>query len=134
MNISVNVWAVLVSGVLDWVIGALWYSPILFAKPWARLMKMDMESDEHAASPLLYLGALVVGLVLAAGLAVLLDLSGAGTVPAALLVAVVTWTAFTAAPAFANAIFGGSIPLWAINTAYRLVSVLLMSVILASWR
>ncbi len=134
MNVSVNIWAILVSGILHWVIGALWYSPILFAKPWTRLMAIDFSSGEHQPSPLLYLGGLVVGLVLAGGFAVILDLTGVGTVPAALLVGVIAWLAFTAAPAFANAIFGGSLPLWAINTAYPLVSVIFMSVILVSWR
>lgn len=134
MDISINVWAVLAAGVLHWIIGALWYSPLLFAGQWVKLMEVDVESEEHSASPLLYLGGLVVGLVLAAGLASLLHLAGATTIAAALLVAIIAWTAFTAAPAFANALFGGSIPLWAINTAYPLVSVLLMSVILTVWR
>ena len=34
----VNVLAVLVSGVAIFILGGLWYSPALFAKPWARLM------------------------------------------------------------------------------------------------
>ena len=28
-----NVWAILVSGLILWFLGATWYSPALFAKP-----------------------------------------------------------------------------------------------------
>ena len=134
MDVSINIWAVLVSGVLHWIVGALWYSPVLFAKPWAKLMKLDMSSDEEGPSVLLYLGGLFVGLVMAAGLALLLSLTGTTAIPAAIAIALIAWLAFTAAPAFANAIFGGSVPLWAINNAYPLVTAVLMSVILTVWR
>ncbi len=134
MDVSINIWAVLVSGVLHWIVGALWYSPVLFGKPWAELMKLDMSSDEEGPSVLLYLGGLIVGIVMAAGLALLLSLTGTTAIPAAIAIALVAWLAFTAAPAFANAIFGGSVPLWAINNAYPLVTVILMSVILTVWR
>ena len=134
MDVSINIWAVLVSGVLHWIVGALWYSPVLFGKPWAELMKLDMSSDEEGPSVLLYLGGLIVGIVMAAGLALLLSLTGTTAIPAAIAIALIAWLAFTAAPAFANAIFGGSVPLWAINNAYPLVTAVLMSVILTVWR
>jgi len=39
--IDLNYWAVLVSAVASMVIGALWYSPILFGNIWMNLMKID---------------------------------------------------------------------------------------------
>ena len=38
---GINFWAVLVSAIATMVIGFLWYSPILFANPWMRLMGFD---------------------------------------------------------------------------------------------
>ena len=38
---GINPWAVLVAAVATMVIGFLWYSPILFARPWMRLMGCD---------------------------------------------------------------------------------------------
>ena len=32
----INVWAVLVSTVAFWALGALWYSPVLFSKRWQK--------------------------------------------------------------------------------------------------
>ena len=40
---GINPWAVLVASVATMVIGFLWYSPILFARPWMRLMGCDPE-------------------------------------------------------------------------------------------
>ena len=34
MEITINYLAVLVCGVLHQVLGALWYSPLLFGRPW----------------------------------------------------------------------------------------------------
>ena len=38
---GINFWAVLVSAIATMVIGFLWYSPMLFANPWMRLMGID---------------------------------------------------------------------------------------------
>src|SRR5207244_7878856 len=38
---GVNLWSVLVAAVSTMVIGFLWYSPILFARPWMVLMGYD---------------------------------------------------------------------------------------------
>jgi hypothetical protein len=32
----INVWAVLVSALAFWALGALWYSPVLFSKRWQK--------------------------------------------------------------------------------------------------
>ena len=37
----VNVWALLAAAVASMVIGFLWYSPLLFAKPWMVAMGYD---------------------------------------------------------------------------------------------
>src|SRR5713101_3094594 len=38
---GINFWAVLVCAIACMVIGFLWYSPMLFATPWMRLMGFD---------------------------------------------------------------------------------------------
>ena len=39
--VHVNYWAVLVAAVAVFVLGWLWYGPLLFFKPWMRLRGMD---------------------------------------------------------------------------------------------
>lgn len=41
---TINFWPIIISAVVSFAIGALWYSPILFGKEWMNLMKID-ESD-----------------------------------------------------------------------------------------
>ena len=42
-EVHLNHVAVLVSAVVYFLFGWLWYLPLLFAKPWAALTKMDPE-------------------------------------------------------------------------------------------
>ena len=132
-GITINIWAVLVSGAIHWILGALWYSPLLFAVPWAKAKGIDINDPDHGATLLEYLSGLLVGWVLAAVLATVLSLMGVGTVPQALLLTFLLWLGFTCAPLFANAVFGGSYLLWAIDSTYPLASALLMSVLLTLW-
>jgi hypothetical protein len=39
--IGVNLWAILVSALATMVVGFVWYSPLLFARPWMVLMGYD---------------------------------------------------------------------------------------------
>jgi hypothetical protein len=63
-----NLLAILVAGVSTMVVGFLWYSPLLFAKPWVREMGYDlndkakMEEMRKGAGPA-YAGSFVAGLM-----------------------------------------------------------------------
>jgi hypothetical protein len=77
----VNYWAVLVSGVAIFILGGLWYSPMLFAKPWTRMMgKTEEEMKAYMASPkakrempLMYGMALVTALITAWVMAIVVN-------------------------------------------------------------
>ena len=43
---DVNLWAVLVAGIATMVVGFLWYSPMLFARPW--MVAMGYDPDDKA--------------------------------------------------------------------------------------
>ena len=47
-SVSFNIVAVLVSALLAFVIGGLWYSPILFAKAWMREAGLTEEQTRKA--------------------------------------------------------------------------------------
>ncbi len=44
----INIWAVLVSAVAFWVLGALWYSPVLFGKRWQKAVGLSEEELKKA--------------------------------------------------------------------------------------
>ena len=43
---TVNLWSVLVAAVAAMVVGFLWYSPMLFARPW--MVEMGYNPDDKA--------------------------------------------------------------------------------------
>jgi len=65
---NLNLLAVLVAAVSTMVVGFLWYSPILFAKPWMREMGYDPDDkakvqEMQKSAGLAYLGSFIVSLV-----------------------------------------------------------------------
>ena len=133
MTVQVNIWAILVASVVNMIVGALWYSPLLFAAPWVRMSGVKIEKgSSHIVE---YVGSYFAGLILSAILAVVLSIAGTQTIWEGLIVAVMVWLGFTAAPSFANTIFENRpFGLWGINSAYPLVSSVLMAIILVVWR
>jgi len=132
----VNYLAVLVSGIAIFFLGGLWYSPVLFAKPWVRLMgKTEEELKSGAAGPLPFLLAFLCGIAVALAMAIVLHQFEPLTVLQAVNVAVVCWIGFAAATSFASAMFSGTPRgLWLINSGYNLVSFVIAAVIETIWR
>lgn len=46
---SINLWAVLAAAVSSFVLGGLWYSPLLFLKPWNKAMGRSEHDNGHPA-------------------------------------------------------------------------------------
>ncbi len=46
---DINIWAVLVAAVSSFLLGGLWYSPLLFLKPWNNAMGRSEEDNGHPA-------------------------------------------------------------------------------------
>src|SRR5207247_7267630 len=59
--VHVNYWAVLVSAIVVFVLGWLWYSPLLFYKPWMRARGLDPAAAMAGAK--MPVGKLVIELV-----------------------------------------------------------------------
>jgi hypothetical protein len=135
----INYPAVLVSGVLIFVLGGLWYSPLLFAKPWIALMKLSEEEIKKAAAssnmPLMYFMAFVCGLLVSLSMALLIGKYGEMSITGGLKLGFICWLGFAAATSFATAIFSMQDKrLWLINSGYNLVSFLIAGALLTAWR
>src|SRR5712692_4168406 len=139
----VNYLSVLVSGVVIFVLGGLWYSPLLFAKPWTRLMgKTEEEMKAYMASPkaksempLMYALAFVSALVTAWVMAIVVKHFGEPSALRGAEVGALCWLGFAATTSYATSMFSMQPKaLWLINTGYNLVSFVLAGIILALWR
>jgi len=128
--------AVIVSGSVIFATGGLWYSPMLFAKPWVRLMnKTEEELKANAPGALPFVIVFITALLTALVLAIIENHFKPLTATRGALLGVLCWLGFAAPTSFGTATFSGTPKaVWAINSGYNLVSFVAAGVILALWR
>ena len=138
--LGVNLWAVLVAALATMVIGFVWYSPMLFAKPWMVLMgydpndKVKIAEMQKSAGPS-YAMSLVASVLAAFVLGKLIAVSGSVTAVDGLKIGLVVWLGFVTTVQFTNALFSRQRNrLYMINTGYQLVCYVVMGAILGAWR
>jgi hypothetical protein len=51
---NVNYLAVLVAAIIGFAVGAMWYSPVLFAKPWSKYLGFKEDDMSKSNMPLLF--------------------------------------------------------------------------------
>jgi hypothetical protein len=132
----INYLAVLVSGVVIFMLGGLWYSPVLFAKKWMALQVRtaeDMSGGGYMAA--MYVQVFVCGLLTAWVLAILIEFLPEFGMMRAVKLAILCWLGFAAATSYGTSMFSMKPKaLWLIDTAFNLVSFVIAAVILAAWR
>ena len=141
---GVNVWAVLVGALATMVVGFLWYSPMLFANPWMKLMGYDPNDKAKVAemqksAGAMYSLSLVASVLSAAVLAKIIGVTVVSSpLSAALLgmeIGFAVWLGFVTTVQLTGALFTKQpAKLYAINTGYQLVCYLAMGAILGGWR
>lgn len=133
--LDVNYLAVLVVGVVLFMLGGLWYSPLLFAKKWMGLIDKSEEDLRKASSPVNYILVFLGELITAYVLALVVGWAGATSALAGAHVGLLCWAGLAGATSFMTYTFSARPrALWAIDTGYNLVSFVLGCVILSLWR
>jgi hypothetical protein len=137
---GVNLWAVLACAVATMVAGFLWYSPILFAKPWMVLMGYDPNDKakiaemQKSAGPSYGL-SFVASLAAAFVLGKIIAISTIKSPVYGMKLGFAVWLGFVTTVQLTNALFSRQPnKLYLINTGYQLVCYLAMGAILAAWR
>jgi surface polysaccharide O-acyltransferase-like enzyme len=137
---GVNLWAVLACALATMVVGFLWYSPILFANPWMRLMGYDPNDKakiaemQKSAGPS-YAMSFVASILAAAVLGKIIAVMTVNTAMYGMKVGLAVWLGFVTTVQLTNALFSRQpAKLYAINTGYQLVCYLAMGAILGAWR
>lgn len=135
VEMQVNYWAVLVVGIVMFLLGGLWYSPVLFAKRWTALIGKSEEELKKASAPINFAFVLVAELVTAFVLAVIVGWAGTTTASGGATVGFLCWLGLAGATSFMTYVLSArSVALWTIDSGYSLVSLLIGGVILALWR
>lgn len=136
---GINWLAVLAGAVVCMVIGFLWYSPALFAKPWMAASGHDINDKAKMDAMKKSMGttyalAFVASFLQAAMLAKILAVTGVWSPLYGMKVAFGIWLGFVMTVQWTGALFSSQeqkMKLFAINTAYQLVCYLAMGALLA---
>ena len=137
---DVNLWSVLVAAVATMVVGFLWYSPMLFARPWMVAMGYDpddkakmQEMQKSAGKSYAHLFCRQPGVGFRSGQR---SSTSRPSIRAlyGMKVGFAIWLGFVTTVQLTAKLFGNqSTKLYLINTGYQLVCYLAMGAILAVW-
>jgi hypothetical protein len=122
------------------VVGFVWYSPLLFARPWMVLMGYDPDDKakiaemQKSAGPS-YMLSLLASLASAAVLGKIIAVATINTPLYGMKVGLAVWLGFVTTVQLTNSLFSRQpTKLYAINTGYQLVCYLAMGAIMGAWR
>jgi hypothetical protein len=133
---NLNWLAIIVAGVVYFIIGALWYSPLLFANLFMKYRGLTSEEIRVAGQqPIGYLFTLIGDLVAAVALAIVLQLAQPAAVTDGIAVGLLVAVGFIAPTIFAYTLYSGPrIMLRVMYSGYMLVAFAIMGTILTLWR
>ena len=140
---DINTGAVLMAAAVHMAIGVVGYSPVFFGKAWISLMGFNVDTPEgkvaweerQKSMSKTWILTVLGAFIMAYALAYFMGMFFVETVMDALQVGFIAWLGFIATTSFINTLFTGkSKKLWAIDTCYPLVSMLIMSVIFVLWQ
>ena len=131
-DVDINYVAVIVAAIVPMVLGALWYSPALFARPWMRAV--GRTEDELGGMALGYVVSAVAAVLSSYALARIERWAEVDDLWNGALVGLLAWVGFVAGLLAVTTYFGGRPrTLWVINAGYQLVSLVVMGAILGVW-
>jgi hypothetical protein len=124
---------VLVAAVVYFIIGGIWYGP-LFGKAWMAASGKRKEDMDMSGAWRGYVISFVAAVVMAWVLARVVDWAQAGSPGAGAAVGFYMWLGFVGTIILTNYVFENRpMNLFAINTGYNLVGLIVMGAILAAW-
>ena len=132
--VKINYLAVLVCGVLYFLLGWLWYG-VLFGQRWMALEGITMTHEAGSAVAEQFIISFLLGLLMAYVLAHVCVWANAKTAARGAAVGVMLWIGFIGPVAYTTNIYEGRPKmLFAINNFYPLAGLWLMGLLLGAWK
>ncbi len=126
-----NIFHLLVAALIGFLIGGIWYSPILFAKPWQRLSGKTMTKDGMATQ---FIGTFLAMFVMAYVLLNYIAATAAYSVATGMEAGFWLWLGLIVTSNVINNLYSRrSWSLVAIDLGYYLIALLAMGGLLAVW-
>ena len=116
--------------------GALWYSPVLFAKPWMAANGFTEESIKEAGGATKgYVVSIIVSVVVALAIASFAKAADSDTAIEGLMLGLAAGLGFVATTAGVSYLFESRpLKLYLINAGYPVVSFALMGLLIGAWQ
>ena len=131
-DVDINYWAVIVTAAVPVLLGALWYSPAMFARSW--LDAVGRTRDELSGAQMGYFLSALGALLTSYALARIERWAEVDDLVNGALVGLLVWLGFVASVLAVTTYFGGRpAKLWLINAGYQLVTLVAMGAILGTW-
>lgn len=135
MHVLLHHWPpIIVSALFLWFLGALWYSPVLFAKPWIAIVgRKQGEKPEGVVVGMV--SSLIGDLLLALVMMHFVYWSRGTTFGWGAFIGLLTWIGFVLGPLFPQHIYEGRpFKYFAINGGYWLIGLVIVGGLIAVWR
>jgi type III secretory pathway component EscU len=133
VNEMINIWAILVSTIIYFTLGALWYSPLLFGNIWVKALGVNMEDLEQ--KPIDFFGSAIAAFIATLFLALLLEVVGTYDVFISLLVALIVGVGFVLSSGAYNVLYEGKNYIaYLIDGGYHIIALLITGLILGLWQ
>lgn len=130
-----NFWPLLIGAISNMIIGALWYSPILFGKVWMKLAgitEADIEKENSSKSMLL---GLIPSILSVFFLYLMLAISNANSFLEALSIGTIASVGFAGMTLLNNVIFEKRpFKLFLLNVGYAFVAWNIAAIIITIWK
>lgn len=130
-----NVWALIVAILSNMILGALWYSPVLFGNTWLALVGKKAEdiSKEDASKSMSF--SIIPAIFTNIFLTLVLAFANAQTILDALIIGTLLSIGFIGMSAFNLVLFENrSVKLTILNVGYSIVSINIAALILTLWK
>jgi hypothetical protein len=135
MQFHINYFAVIVAAIIQFALGGLWYSPVMFAKKWIALCGLDPATTPKGNMPLQFGSAFIASLISSHALACIISLSATSSIVIGALIGFLCWLGFAGVTSYSTSLFSRKpLQLWMIDSGYNLVSFVIAGGIIAIWQ
>jgi len=132
---EMNYLAILTATFITMILGALWYSPLLFGNQWMKLMGFTAEQLKKEGSAKEMMISVITSFVEAVVLASLIIMTGADTLFRGIHLGLMIGIGFIAMVTLSNAMFNKTpIQVWLMGAGYRVLYFMINGALLTAWK
>ncbi|MCZ2257272.1 DUF1761 domain-containing protein [Sporosarcina sp. G11-34] len=129
---QISIFAILLAVIANMIIGALWYSPVLFANVWLKSLGKSMEELQESSANIGYAYTTIAGVISAIVLSLFISLLDTVTIGEGALIGFLAGAGIASARELSPTFFEGrKYTLFFISAGYHIVSLTVMGIIIA---